>query len=78
MQHLSTNKLIFYNFSHYNNPELIENHYEAMEELYTTDKNRPSVIMWSVAADPLRYEGAEEYFRYLKIQLVTLYFISVL
>ena len=43
--------------------ELLENHKTALEELVGRDKNHPSVIIWSVANEPLSYmEEADSYF----------------
>ncbi len=36
-----------------------------MTEMYNRDKNRPSVVMWSVANEPAsNLQVAEAYFRY--------------
>ncbi|XP_069689775.1 beta-glucuronidase-like [Periplaneta americana] len=46
------------------NDELLENHKMALTRLYNRDKNRPSVIMWSVANEARTSESkAEDYFR---------------
>ena len=43
--------------------ELLENHKEVMRELINRDKNRPSVIAWSIANEPKSFEAsAENYF----------------
>ncbi|XP_031559949.1 beta-glucuronidase-like [Actinia tenebrosa] len=34
------------------NPESLKHHLEVMEELVRRDKNRPAVVMWSVANEP--------------------------
>jgi beta-glucuronidase len=45
-------------------PELLEVHKLEMTQLMKRDKNRPSVVMWSVANEPRSEEpAAEEYFR---------------
>ena len=33
-------------------PQLLANHLRVMEELVARDKNRPSVVMWSIANEP--------------------------
>ena len=33
-------------------PELLVNHMNVMKELVNRDKNRPSVVMWSLANEP--------------------------
>ncbi len=39
---------------------------EVMHELIQRDKNRPSVVMWSVANEPAsELSVAESYFRYV-------------
>lgn len=44
---------------------LLEKHKKSLTELIRRDKNRPSVIMWSVANEPrTQYEISAEYFRY--------------
>ncbi|XP_050303698.1 beta-glucuronidase-like [Anthonomus grandis grandis] len=44
--------------------ELLENHKRSWTELYQRDKNRPSVIMWSIANEPSTYEiASEEYYK---------------
>jgi beta-glucuronidase len=44
--------------------ELFDNHVKSLAELIRRDKNRPSVILWSVANEPNSgEEGADEYFR---------------
>ena len=44
--------------------ELLENHKEMVREMIQRDKNRPSVVMWSVANEPTTdtYES-QGYFR---------------
>ena len=43
--------------------ELLKNHKEVMRELISRDKNRPSVIAWSIANEPKSFEvSAENYF----------------
>ena len=32
--------------------DLLKNHLTVMEELVARDKNRPSVVMWSIANEP--------------------------
>ncbi len=45
------------------NADTMAYHKEALRELYTRDKNHPSVVMWSVANEPKTDEpGAEAYF----------------
>ena len=44
--------------------ELLKNHKEVMRELISRDKNRPSVIAWSIANEPKSFEvSAENYFQ---------------
>ncbi|XP_066938200.1 beta-glucuronidase-like [Macrobrachium rosenbergii] len=46
------------------NPSHLETHTEMMKEMIRRDKNRPSVIMWSVANEPVSSESkADSYFR---------------
>ena len=43
---------------------LMNNHISVMKELVRRDKNRPSVIMWSVGNEPKsNQEAAGDYFR---------------
>ncbi|XP_012224049.1 beta-glucuronidase isoform X2 [Linepithema humile] len=45
-------------------PSLLSRHKESLSELIRRDKNRPSVIMWSLANEPrTQLPQAEEYFR---------------
>lgn len=45
------------------NADTMAYHKEVLRELYTRDKNHPSVVMWSVANEPKTDEpGAEAYF----------------
>lgn len=47
---------------------LLEQHKEVMTELVMRDKNRPSVIMWSLSNEPSTYKNqSSEYFRQLVI-----------
>ena len=32
--------------------EVLKHHMQVMTEMYNRDKNRPSVVMWSVANEP--------------------------
>lgn len=44
--------------------ELLAHHLEVMNELIRRDKNRPAVVMWSVANEPKSdIPEATEYFR---------------
>lgn len=46
---------------------LLENHKRSLTELITRDRNRPSVVMWSVANEPrTNNPAAEEYFRKIR------------
>ncbi|KAJ9578315.1 hypothetical protein L9F63_005460 [Diploptera punctata] len=46
--------------------ELLEQHKKVMKELVARDKNRPSVIMWSLSNEPRSYKNQSgEYFREL-------------
>lgn len=40
------------NLEHYDEPGLLDNHLQVMRELIARDKNRPSVVMWSIANEP--------------------------
>ena len=43
--------------------ELLENHLQAMTELVERDRNHPSVVMWSIANEPVSFlPAAEDYF----------------
>ena len=45
-------------------PVSLAHHMEVMTELVTRDKNRPSVIMWSIANEPgSDLPEAENYFK---------------
>lgn len=45
-------------------PELLKHHKAALSELIRRDKNRPSVIMWSIANEPRSQQaGSEDYYR---------------
>ncbi|XP_046981024.1 beta-glucuronidase-like isoform X2 [Schistocerca americana] len=47
-------------------PELLENHKRSLTQLITRDKNRPSVIIWSVSNEPrTQLDGTEDYYREL-------------
>lgn len=44
--------------------ETLQHHLEVMGELVQRDKNRPSVVMWSVANEPdSSLPEAEDYFK---------------
>ena len=43
-------------------PQLLANHQQALRELVARDRNHPSVVIWSVANEPLSYK--EEAFSY--------------
>lgn len=46
-------------------PASLAHHKEVITEMIQRDKNRPSVIMWSVANEPSsNLPEAEDYFRY--------------
>jgi len=46
------------------NKELLRNHLTTLTELIDRDKNRPSVLMWSLANEPRSAQpGAGEYFK---------------
>ncbi len=54
--------MIFYSEENFGN-ETLQHHLDVMEELVARDKNRPSVVMWSVANEPASYlDAAESYF----------------
>jgi len=45
-------------------PSLLSRHKDSLSELIRRDKNRPSVIMWSLANEPrTQLPQAEEYFK---------------
>ena len=47
----------------FHNKQLLKNHLRVMEELVERDKNRASVLMWSVANEPRsQHDGADTYF----------------
>ncbi len=42
----------------------LQHHFEVLEELVRRDKNRPSVVMWSVANEPASNQKfSEKYFK---------------
>ncbi|XP_050303492.1 beta-glucuronidase-like isoform X2 [Anthonomus grandis grandis] len=44
--------------------ELLENHKRSWTELYKRDKNRPSVVIWSIANEPrTQLNASEDYYR---------------
>lgn len=48
--------------------ELCKGHIQVMKELVHRDKNRPSVVMWSIGNEPKSLEGpATNYFKYAKL-----------
>ena len=50
----------------YFNNRTLDRHLEVMSELIQRDKNHPSVVMWSVANEPLsQYEHVAEHLRYM-------------
>ena len=58
-------KFCFFYFSADNfNSVALKHHQDVMGEMYRRDKNRPSVIMWSVANEPASdLLNAESYFK---------------
>ena len=57
-----------YNYSYLNyryfTDDLLKNHERALTELINRDKNRPSVIMWSIANEPASEKPlAQNYFK---------------
>ena len=47
----------------FHNKQLLKNHLRVMEELVDRDKNRASVLVWSVANEPRsQHDGADTYF----------------
>ncbi|KAK4873706.1 hypothetical protein RN001_013066 [Aquatica leii] len=53
--------------------ELLENHKRSLTELYNRDKNRPSVIMWSIANEPrTQSNAASDYFKKIANHIKTL------
>jgi hypothetical protein len=50
--------------SSYFTDELLQKHKEVMTELVRRDKNRPSVVMWSLANEPRSFRNeSRKYFR---------------
>ena len=50
--------------SSYFTGELLEKHKEVMTEMVRRDKNRPSVVVWSLANEPKSFRNeSREYFR---------------
>ena len=45
----------FYILSYFPKDELLVNHLKSLKELVDRDKNRPSVVMWSVGNEPKSY-----------------------
>jgi beta-galactosidase/beta-glucuronidase len=51
-------------FSSYFTDELLQKHKEVMTEIVRRDKNRPSVVMWSLSNEPKSFRNeSREYFR---------------
>ncbi|XP_030747257.1 beta-glucuronidase-like isoform X1 [Sitophilus oryzae] len=51
------------NTENFNNG-LLENHKKSLNELYSRDKNRPSVVIWSIANEPRSSsDGADIYYK---------------
>ena len=49
-------------------PRSLAHHLTVMNELLRRDKNRPSVVMWSVANEPSsNLPVAESYFKYVQL-----------
>ena len=44
-----------YIISYFPKDELLVNHLKSLKELVDRDKNRPSVVMWSVGNEPKSY-----------------------
>ena len=52
---------VLLNYVH--NKQLLKNHLRVMDELVDRDKNRASVLVWSVANEPRsQHDGADTYF----------------
>ncbi|XP_066154717.1 beta-glucuronidase-like isoform X4 [Euwallacea fornicatus] len=55
------------------NKELLENHKRSLTELHKRDKNRPSVVLWSIANEPVIGEPvSEDYYRQIKAHIKSL------
>lgn len=53
-------------FRDYFNDRTFGLHLKIMEELIQRDKNHPSVVMWSVANEPIsEYEHVADYLKYV-------------
>lgn len=62
-QQVYASKFMF-SCSSYFTGELLEKHKEVMIEMVRRDKNRPSVVMWSLANEPKSFRNeSREYFR---------------
>ncbi|XP_056637593.1 beta-glucuronidase-like [Diorhabda sublineata] len=52
------------------NDELLENHKRSLTELYHRDKNRPSVVVWSIANEPrTQVTESEDYYRHISAHI---------
>lgn len=59
--------------------ESLAHHLEVMEELVRRDKNRPAVIMWSVANEPRSQKPqAEHYFKYVVFPSFVYFYLYIL
>ncbi|CAH1103309.1 unnamed protein product [Psylliodes chrysocephalus] len=57
------------NTENYNN-DLLENHKRSLTELYKRDKNRPSVVIWSIANEPrTQLAESEDYYRHVSAHI---------
>lgn len=55
------------------NNGLLENHKRSLTELYRRDKNRPSVVIWSIANEPrTQLPEAEDYYRQISAHIKSL------
>ncbi|XP_028146428.1 beta-glucuronidase [Diabrotica virgifera virgifera] len=52
------------------NSDLLENHKRSLTELFSRDKNRPSVVMWSIANEPrTQLPESEDYYRHISAHI---------
>lgn len=57
---------------------LLVNHLNSLTQLIQRDKNRPSVIMWSVANEPrTQHKESADYFRCVSFLIAKSYSFSV-
>ncbi|CAG9854510.1 unnamed protein product [Phyllotreta striolata] len=50
--------------------DLLENHKRSLTQLYSRDKNRPAVVMWSIANEPrTQLAASEDYYRHVSAHI---------